>query len=306
MKRIIILLVISFFVVGCVFAFIIFNYNKQIDAEQIQHQKEIERLKQEQKLLDTQFYSQQQTRQQQQINAQKQELHRDRDRDGLTYEQELRSGTSDDNADTDGDYIRDSEDKHPAGGGEIYKYTIPWTHNGRSFTTQFGIAEDQLWYYKNKERKSATDTRYVTPYDPVIQTIAKDISDASVSIKESCKYCLAVDFVESMNYESDIDYNFNIEYPKYPIETIVDKRGDCEDTAFLMASILKALDIDTILLLYSDHMAVGFASGNCPGDDYSYKGRKYCFLETTSEPDTYYYSIPQEYRDAPPTFIELN
>jgi hypothetical protein len=230
------------------------------------------------------------------------------DGDGLTFEKELQMGTSDEKADTDGDGIRDNEDKHPAGGGETYKVTVHWTHNNKPFTTQFGIAEDKYWYYKDQKRTTSADSKFATPHDPVIQTIAKDIADASVSVGDPCKYCLAIDFVESMTYQYDIDYNSNIEYPKYAIETIVDERGDCEDTSFLMASILEALDVDTVLLLYSDHMAVGFASISCPGNYYNYHGRNYCFLETTSVPDN-----PQgifylwgKYVNEKPSVIEVN
>jgi hypothetical protein len=48
-----------------------------------------------------------------------------------------------------------------------------------------------------------------------------------------------------------------VEYPKYPVETLVDGRGDCEDVAILMAGLLDALGYDTVLLRYSDHMALG-------------------------------------------------
>ncbi|MDO8873073.1 MAG: hypothetical protein Q7V05_10140 [Methanoregula sp.] len=312
MKKIIVILVFCLLIIGCVFAFVIYNYNKNFDSEQIQHQKEIERIKQEQSRLDTQFSQQQQTQQQQQVKAETEQASRlklDKDGDGLTYEQELKLGTSDDKADTDGDGIRDNEDKHPAGGGEIYRITVPWSHNGQRFTTQFGIAEDWYWYYKDKPRGDYrfTDARFVTYKDPVIQTIAKDITDASVSAGDPCKLCLAIDFVESMVYQKDIEYNSNPEYPKYAIETIVDERGDCEDTSFLMASILEALDVDTVLWLYPGHMAVGFASDNCRGDSYNYQGRKYCFLETTSDPDYLgIYFIPSKYVNEIPYFIEVN
>jgi len=52
-----------------------------------------------------------------------------------------------------------------------------------------------------------------------------------------------------------------------------------EDTSFLMASISEALDVDTVLLLYSDHMTVDFASSSCPGNYYNYQGRKYVSLK---------------------------
>ena len=311
MRKTIFILVFCVLVIGCVFAFVIYNYNKNFDNEQIQHQKEIERIKLEQNRLDTQFSLQQQTRQQQLIkteNEQASRLKQDMDGDGLTYEQELEIGTSDEKADTDGDGIRDSEDKHPAGGGETYKITVHWTHNNQPFTTQFGISEDKYWYYKSQKRTTSNDNKFATPHDPVIQTIAKDIADASVSAGDPCKYCLAIDFVESMIYQKDIDYNSNIEYPKYAIETIVDERGDCEDTSFLMASILEALDVETVLLLFSDHMAVGFASDNCPGNYYNYEGRKYCFLETTSVPDNLLgdFTLWGKYVNERPSVIEVN
>ncbi len=62
---------------------------------------------------------------------------------------------------------------------------------------------------------------------------------------------------------------------------MIDQNGDCEDTSFLMASILEALNIDTVLLIYDDHMAVGVWCDGCIGSYYEHNGRKYFFLETT-------------------------
>jgi type II secretory pathway pseudopilin PulG len=313
MKKIHYFLVFVLVVVGVLFAFIIYNYNKNVEAEQIQHQQEIDRIKQEQSRLNTQFEQQQQNQRQQQINVENEkamQLKLDKDGDGLTYEQELKLGTSDTNPDSDGDGIRDNEDRHPAGGGETYTITVHWSHNRQPFTTQFGISEDKYWYYKDRPRNDYryTDARFVTYKDPVIQTIAKDITDTSISTGDTCKLCVAIDFVESMIYQYDIDYISRPDYPKYPIETIKDGRGDCEDTSFLMASILKALNLDVILLRYSDHMAMGFASGTCPGDYYSYKGKTYCFLETTGVSDNPAgdFKVWGKYVNEKPSVIEVN
>jgi len=310
MKKIYILVIFSLVVVGIFFSYFIYSYNKNYEAEQIQHQQEIERIKEEQNRLNTQF-EQQQQRYQANIESQRAiELQKDVDGDGLTYEQELKLGTDPNNPDTDGDGIQDNEDRHPAGGGDIYKITVIWAHNGQPFTTQFGIAEDWYWYYRDKPRNDYKyqDARFVTYKDPVIQTIANDIIDTSISTGDSCRFCIAIDFVESMLYQHDIDYIRQQDYPKYPIETIRDERGDCEDTSFLMASILKALGVDTILLVYSDHMAVGFASPSCPGSYYTYKGRTYCFLETTSVPDNLAndFTVWGKYVYETPYAIEVN
>jgi type II secretory pathway pseudopilin PulG len=312
MKKIYYFVAFVFVIVGILFAVIIYNYNKDVELEQTQHQQEINRIKEEQSRLNAQFEQEQQNKQQQHIIAENDralQLKQDMDGDGLTLEQELKLGTSDDNPDSDGDGIKDSNDRHPAGGGETYTITVHWLHNKQPYTTQFGIAEDWYWFYKNKLRDDYryTDARFVTYKDPVIQTIAKDITDTSISSGDQCKFCIAIDFVESMIYQKDIEYISRPDYPKYPIETIKDEKGDCEDTSFLMASILKALNVDMVLLRYSDHMAVGFASSTCPGDSYIYQGKTFCFLETTGVSDNPAgdFTVWGKYVNEKPSVIEV-
>ena len=282
---IIITLVICF--IG--FGFYIYNYNQEFQKETLESKKDIDFVKQKQRDIDEQFLREQQEKetelQQKDISTRL----KDADKDGLTYEEELRLGTSDNERDSDGDGIDDNEDKHPAGGGQNYKFNVVWTHNHLEYSTQFGIAEDKYWYYKTQERGYCCNgwDKFATPNDPTIQTIAKDITDVSISTGDSCKYCIAIDFVQSMIYEYDIDYIGKNEYPKYPIETIVDGKGDCEDTSFLMASILEAINIDTVILIFSDHVAVGVWCNGCTGTYYNYNDKKYFFLETTGYADNW-------------------
>lgn len=78
------------------------------------------------------------------------------------------------------------------------------------------------------------------------------------------------------------------EYPKYPTEMLVDGRGDCEDSAILMAGLLDALDYDTVLLRYPDHMALGIRmEGFSPyyakytPKYFDYGGKRYYYVEGT-------------------------
>ncbi|MBU0614932.1 MAG: hypothetical protein KJ601_02465 [Nanoarchaeota archaeon] len=289
MNKLYIFTIIVIFVSGGILGFIIYDYNKGVIAEQSQQQQEISKIKQEQERITQDFEEEQSQKAERLQQEETVQMLKDEDGDGLTYEEEMRLGTDDNDVDTDGDSIWDNEDRHPNGGGEIYTITVYWTHQGLTYSTQFGIHEDKYLNYKDQERGTCCDdwSKFVTPYDPTIRTIAEDVTDVSLSTGDTNKAQIAINFVSSMIYEKDIDYNFNDEYPKYAIETIVDNRGDCEDTSFLMASILEALGYDTIILIFSDHAAIGVWCETCTGTYYNYNSRKYFFLETTGYADNW-------------------
>jgi len=289
MKKYVIITTISLLVLILIsLGIFLYFYNIQITKEESEYTKQTEQLKQEEERKNQEFNTEQQERMKQLSEQEYLRNNADNDRDGLTYAQEVKLGTDDNNVDSDGDSIPDIEDAHPAGGGKNYRFTVQWVSKGLSRTTEFGIPEDKYFYYRNKQRIPSYEQWgvYATPHDPVIQTIAQDVADTSLTTGEYPIYA-AINFVESMTYQYDIEFNSNPEYPKYPIETIVDGRGDCEDTSFLMASVLKSLGIDTIILLFSDHAAVGVACDGCTGTSYIYKGKNYFFLETTGYEDNW-------------------
>ncbi len=93
----------------------------------------------------------------------------------------------------------------------------------------------------------------------------------------------ALNFVHNaVYYMSDEDSTGYGEYWKYPDETLYDGVGDCEDTAFLYASLLRAVGIPTVLLDYQNHLAVAVGLDDFSGTYTEYGGRKYYFAETTS------------------------
>lgn len=286
----------------------LYFYNVQVSKEESEYASQVEQLRQNEEKKNEEFIAQQEERLRQLAEKDYSVSNADNDKDGLTYAQEVRLRTDDNNPDSDGDSIPDGEDIHPAGGGENYRFTIEWVSEGLPRSTEFGIAEDKYAYYRDKKRVSSYEQwgEYATPNDPVIKTIAEDVADTSLTTGEDPAGA-AINFVESMTYQYDVEFNRNIEYPKYPIETIVDRRGDCEDTSFLMASVLEALGIDAVVLLYSDHAAVGVACDGCSGVRYVYKGESYFFLETTGYEDNWEIgSIPEKYSKETPYVIEVS
>ncbi|MEM1581112.1 MAG: transglutaminase-like domain-containing protein [Candidatus Bathyarchaeia archaeon] len=92
-------------------------------------------------------------------------------------------------------------------------------------------------------------------------------------------------FVQSLPYTADsVSTSWN-EYPRYPIETLFDRGGDCEDTSILTAALLDGMGYDVALLVFinESHVAVGVSVEGAYGSYYIYGDKKYYYLETTGE-----------------------
>jgi predicted transglutaminase-like cysteine proteinase len=100
-------------------------------------------------------------------------------------------------------------------------------------------------------------------------------------------------FVQNLEYTDDKRGTGFNDYLKYPLETLVEQDGDCEDTAILMANLLRNYGYGTKLIYASGdmtdgdvegHMAVGIkgnddVQGTYYTDD---NGDCYYFIETTA------------------------
>lgn len=184
-----------------------------------------------------------------------------------------------------------------------------WTYNRKQWTFSLSIPENIYEYFTNMERPPTQDySIYVTnPYDDqYIRTIIEKINFISLSsdLTESEKLNLVVSFVQSLPYTSDKVTTPYDEYPRYPLETLVDQGGDCEDTSILASSLLYGMNYEVVLLGLPNHMACGVYSEGLSGSYYMLDGKEFFYLETT---DTGWKigEVPDEYRDMPAYFYEL-
>ena len=60
-------------------------------------------------------------------------------------------------------------------------------------------------------------------------------------------------------YASDQLTTGHQDWARYPIETLADRKGDCEDVAILCAAVLARLGFQVILLVYEQHVAFAVA-----------------------------------------------
>lgn len=127
---------------------------------------------------------------------------------------------------------------------------------------------------------------YVThPFDDAyIGSLVETIRNTA-SLKGYSEYQVvefATSFVQSLEYTVDSVTSPYDEYPRYPIETLFDRGGDCEDTSILLASLLHSMGYGVVLIELPDHCAVGILGGeNIYGTYWKYEGKKYYYIETT-------------------------
>lgn len=109
--------------------------------------------------------------------------------------------------------------------------------------------------------------------------------------------CSALALVQSIVYQTDAQSKGKAEYWRYPVETLWDECGDCEDKALLLCAIYRAVFRATpdpamkliAYLLLSDvegHAAVAVGGPNLllpAGNYFVIDGFRYYFCETTSD-----------------------
>ncbi len=185
-----------------------------------------------------------------------------------------------------------------------------WKYNGKECSITLNISTELYDYFRNDREHLAYVYKFnegemppnyysfmLSEHDrPVMQSIAKEFSRYALTEKDRIE--LALTFVQSLRYAFDADSKGKDEYVRYPIETLVDGCGDCEDKVALLVALLYEMDIDFVLLVLSEHMALGVHCDEIEGNRYLlYQGNKYYYMETTM-PNWEIGQIPEDYLKA--------
>jgi len=175
-------------------------------------------------------------------------------------------------------------------------HTFEWTYDGGSYSLSFDIpVQDLASYTMSTEQRQFTSIGsevdydhaqlFVTPDDAVIMKIMAGLKQLAykAGLDTYGTLSLILAFVQSIPYEYDLDQFGIDDYWQYPVETLYHYAGDCEDTAFLYVSLVEAYGTDTVLLVYSNHVAAGVDSDDAYGTYYTHDGVRYYYCETTGE-----------------------
>ncbi len=163
------------------------------------------------------------------------------------------------------------------------KSIYTWTYDNKLYTMVYYYDQPTYNYYKGQDRVYNNFLFYLNenPKYLVIATFAAEFKRIAAENKLSdwqLAECV-ISFIQTMKYKNDGTY----EYPRYPIETLVEKGGDCEDTAILLEAILKELGFDCVLVSPNKHMGVGIAlKYEISGTAFQHRNKFYYYIETTS------------------------
>lgn len=133
-----------------------------------------------------------------------------------------------------------------------------WDYGGRvwSFDYEFPTAAYELQSALTRTLDYTAYHMYVEdPRDDVIlQDFVAGIEEMATGLNVWERLNLIIAFVQSIPYVGEL-----CEYPRYPLEMLIDGQGDCEDAAILTAALAQQMGFDVVLLafLQEHHMAVG-------------------------------------------------
>ncbi|TRO52736.1 hypothetical protein E2P71_07270 [Candidatus Bathyarchaeota archaeon] len=160
-----------------------------------------------------------------------------------------------------------------------------WNYDGETYEVSVLVPEPMYDYYSGKARYVTSDYRgYILhPYDDkYMQVLVREFDGIAAlgNMTRDQEIGLIISFVQSMHYITDDTTGFD-EYPKFPVETLVDSGGDCEDTSILLAHLLEAMDVDAALLSLPGHMAVGI-DVSASGIHWDVGNHTFYYVETTA------------------------
>ncbi|HSQ49255.1 MAG TPA: hypothetical protein VLL96_06205 [Candidatus Deferrimicrobiaceae bacterium] len=200
-----------------------------------------------------------------------------------------------------------------AANGEYYNKTFTWTYNGNQWNWNLSIPK--ALYDAYNAVPDSTRTRngpagygfLTTTQDYYMRVLAQKLNETTTSLKyntyDQVSFILA--FVQSLPYTADnVTTGFD-EYPRFPIETLVDDGGDCEDTSILFATLTLILGYGTVYINPPNHYAVGVLGNNLHGTYWTYQNNTYYYCETTGN-NFKIGQLPDEFQGQQATIYSIN
>jgi chitodextrinase len=185
-----------------------------------------------------------------------------------------------------------------AGTGGTVSRHYEWVYDEQSRSCDLEIPSSLYYYYKTQPRMVWTGRDYdeyvLDPLDDAyLGAVTQEILDVSAADYHAALENALFFVQHCIRYVYDPLW---FEYPRYPIETLVDGIGDCEDTAILYTSLVRTLGHGALMVVVDtdgdgkiDHMVAwvpvdqAFVNQHPDRSFWDYQGKTYAFAETAVE-----------------------
>lgn len=171
------------------------------------------------------------------------------------------------------------------------------------------LSKSRYEYYRRQPRFSGEWNRYAETEMPEVRMLATEFQKMHTENKWSTfnQAFNVLKFVQAcIPYSFDKDSTGHSDWARYPIESLMEGTGDCEDVAILCAAIIARLGFQVVLLTYPKHIAFGVAGAEKLKGEYIHDpatGRYYFYGEATAD-GWHLGQIPKEYRELKPEQIQ--
>jgi predicted transglutaminase-like cysteine proteinase len=150
--------------------------------------------------------------------------------------------------------------------------------------------------YSEFQQKEHLDNSPTALRNYVLQGLCPEVTDLANQIKAACSLKNFTTFhvvssvmalQQSFKYVYDMDSKGFEEYIRYPLETLVDKEGDCDCHSICSAALLYSMGYHVVLLRImlpegDGHLALAVEGAEgIPGNFFELSGKKYYYCEVT-------------------------
>jgi F0F1-type ATP synthase membrane subunit b/b' len=172
------------------------------------------------------------------------------------------------------------------------------SYQSRNYVWDLPVTLKSYFDFKAKIRRPNNLPAMVMENDPALDTLVSFIKDSSLenNLKKSETVNLVARLIQSFpRTNEDVRTPYD-DYPRYPVETLVEQAADSQDAAILAAALLYRLEYEVVFFTWSEpaHIAVGVYLPSTGGYNWEYGGKSYYLLETTGK--------AWELGDAPPSY----
>ena len=142
----------------------------------------------------------------------------------------------------------------------------------------------------------------------VMDTLSRLIKDAELAnnLRKSDVVSLVGTFVRGLPHnDKDVTTAYD-NYPRFPVETLIEQGGDSEDASILAASLLVQQGLNVVFLRFDQpkHVALGVNVSGISGYSWEYQGNRYYYMECSAK-EWELGDAPLQFRSAKPTIVPV-